>query len=310
MRSIVVRLACSLFLPSSSINVDGDDIWTWCFCWVWEVARGDGMVSHDGGSHTPLLPPSFLSGNGGVGTLASSSCDVASSNNSGGWRWAFSSSLGGDAINEEWPLTPVLLDLDWTFSSPFTVDILVHVSLWVTVFWGITKGAMLQQEEEGMKAGAIGSNLFIEGLSSIVWDWFFRRLSESDRPLVPGTFSLLRVVGDGVYQGLSWADTMVDVRLCGASMDVGDVADPISWWVLVQFRQGFLRTESTRRFASTSAISRTIRSRSRTGRGWGRGRNLVAMVGRYSGRSRSSIGRLLIARSAIFHVGIVQIWIR
>ena len=60
---------------------------------------------------------------------------------------------------------------------------------------------MLQQEEEGMKAGAIGSNLFIEDLSSIVWDWFFGRLSESDRPLAPGAFSLLHVVGDGVYQG-------------------------------------------------------------------------------------------------------------
>ena len=96
------------------------------------------------------------------------------------------------------------------------------------MFRGITKGAILQQEEEGMKAGAIGSNLFIEGLSSIVWDWFFGRLSESDWPLAPGTFLLLHVVGDGVYQGSSWADTMVDVRLCGASMDVGDVADPIS----------------------------------------------------------------------------------
>ena len=87
---------------------------------------------------------------------------------------------------------------------------------------------MLQQEEEGMNAGAIGSNLFIEGLSSIVWDWFSGRLSESDRPLAPGIFLLLYVVGDGVYQWLSWADTMVDARLCGASMDVGDVADPIS----------------------------------------------------------------------------------
>ena len=82
------------------------------------MARGDGMVLYDGRSHTPLLSPSLLSGNGGVGTLTPLSCDVASS-----------SFLGGDAINEEWPLTPVLLDLDWTFSSPFTVNILVHVSL-------------------------------------------------------------------------------------------------------------------------------------------------------------------------------------
>ena len=98
------------------------------------MASGDSMVSHDRGSHTPLLSPSFLSGNGGVDTLMSSSCDVASSTNSGGRRWDFSSFLGGDAINEEWRLTPVLLGLDWTFLPPFAVDMLVRVSLWVTVF--------------------------------------------------------------------------------------------------------------------------------------------------------------------------------